>query len=60
MTLKKGFESTKTPTGSKPACQNFAQVMKTEFFKLQKSIKKEKTCRNKKKCDYDINSFDNS
>ena len=32
--LKKDFNKTKTPSGSKPAGQIFEQIMKTEFSKL--------------------------
>ena len=47
-TLRKGFNKMKMPSGSKPAGQNFAQIMKTEFSKLQKSMKKDKTCKKKR------------
>ena len=59
-TLKKGFKNTETPSGRKPTGQNFIQAMKTKFSKLQKSIKKDKTCKKKRKCDYDSDSSNNS
>ena len=59
-TLKKGFKNTKTPSGSKPAGQNFVQAMKTKFSKLEKSIKKDKTCEKKRKHNYDSDSSNDS
>ena len=46
-TLKKGFKNTKTPSGSKPAGQYFAQATKTEFSKLRKSIKRTRLTKRK-------------